>query len=215
MFLDARGVADRSVLDADVCVVGAGPAGIALARDLARRGVDVLVLESGGLEYEPETQELAVGEVAGHAYPPLESTRVRAFGGTTAHWNGWCRPLDAVDFAERPGVPHSGWPIAFDDVEPYYVPAQRICQLGPYDYGGEHWARATGMRVLPLASDAFQTTVFQFSPPTRFGAVYRAELRASESARVLLHANATLVGTSERGNRIEHVEVATLTGRRF
>ena len=40
----------------DVCVIGAGPAGITLARELGARGVHVCVLESGGLEIDPDVQ---------------------------------------------------------------------------------------------------------------------------------------------------------------
>jgi choline dehydrogenase-like flavoprotein len=215
MFLDGRGVADRSVLRADVCILGAGAAGITIARELAGRGIRVLVLESGGLAFESSTQDLAAGEVAGHPYPALESARVRAFGGSTAHWNGWCRPFDAVDFEERPGIPHSGWPITLAELVPYYARAQPLCQLGPYEYDGGHWARETGSRRLQLGGESFETSIFQFSPPTRFGAVYRRELAAARNVRVLLHSNVTLIVPDEARRRVDRLEVATLTGRRF
>lgn len=215
MFLDARGVSDGSVLHADVCVIGAGAAGITIARELTGRNLQVLVLESGGLAVEQATQDLAAGEVAGHAYPPLDSARLRVFGGTTAHWNGWCRPLDSVDFERRPGIPHSGWPIGLDELEAYYVRAQPVCQLGPFDYRGEQWARTTGAPLLKLGTETFETSVFQFSPPTRFGEVYRQELAAAPNVRVLLHANVTLIAAAENGRSVERLEVATLTGRRF
>lgn len=202
------------MLDADVCIVGAGAAGITIARELAGSEIRVLVLESGGLAYDRATQELARGEVAAHAYPPLESSRLRIFGGTTAHWNGWCRPLDPVDFERRAAVPHSGWPIRPRELGPYYERAQRLCQLGPYEYGGEHWAQVAGARVLPLGHEAFETSVFQFSPPTRFGEVYRADLAASRNVRVLLHSNAATIVMTE-GRRVERLRIATLSGRRF
>lgn len=215
MFLDAREVSNGSLLHADVCVIGAGAAGITIARELAGRSLQVLTLESGGLTLERATQALAAGEVTGHAYPTLDSARLRVFGGSTGHWNGWCRPLDAVDFEQRSGIPHSGWPIGLDELEPYYVRAQPVCQLGPFEYGGEHWARATGGRLLPLGPETFETSVYQFSPPTRFGEAYRPELAAAQNVRVLLHANVTVITASENGRRVEGLEVATLTGRRF
>lgn len=215
MFLDARGVADGSELDADVCVVGAGPAGITIARELDGTDLRVVVLESGGFAVDGATQDLARGEIAGHAYPPLESSRLRVFGGTTAHWNGWCRPLDAVDFEARPSVPGSGWPIGLRDLEPYYRRAQTLCELGPFEYGGAHWARARGARPLGLGDGPFETTVFQFSPPTRFGEAYRAPLAASRNVRVLLNANATAIVAGEGGRQVERVRFATLSGRRL
>jgi choline dehydrogenase-like flavoprotein len=215
VFLDGRGVDDGSELDADVCVVGAGPAGITIARELDGRDLRVVVLESGGFTIDAATQDLARGEIAGHAYPSLESSRLRVFGGTTAHWNGWCRPLDAVDFELRPTVPHSGWPIGLRDLEPYYEPAQSLCELGPFEYDGAHWARTHGARPLPLTGGGFETSVFQFSPPTRFGEAYRERLRTSGNVRVLLHSNATAIVQADGGRRVDRVRVATLTGRRF
>jgi choline dehydrogenase-like flavoprotein len=215
VLLDARGVADGATLDADVCIVGAGAAGITIARELAGGRLDVLLLESGGLEHDPRTQELARGEVSAHSYPPLESARLRMFGGSTNHWNGWCRPLDPVDLERRPAVPHSGWPIEFDELDPYYEGAQSICELGPYEYDGRHWASSSGGSVLRLGGEAFETSIFQFSPPTNFGRVYREPLARARNVRVLLHANATRIVTSDNGARAEQVRVATLSGRRF
>lgn len=215
MFLDARGVADGATLDADICIVGAGAAGITIARELRGGPLSVLVLESGGLRNDARTQDLARGEISGHAYPPLESARVRVFGGSTTHWSGWCRPLDPVDFERRPAVPHSGWPIDYDDLDVYYARAQSICQLGPYEYGGRHWADATAASLLPLEGGAFETSVFRFSPPTNFGRVYREPLARARNVRVLLHANATRIATSENAARVERLHVATLSGRRF
>src|SRR5919108_1072261 len=117
MVIDARGLSEADELEADVCIVGAGPAGISIALELARVGCEVCLVESGGREPEAEAQKLNEGVSVGYWYYPLAATRVRAFGGTSAHWfvakadevDGWrTRPLDPVDFETRPGIPHSG-----------------------------------------------------------------------------------------------------------
>ena len=95
----------------DICIVGAGPAGITLALSLSSAGKDVVLLESGGTEAEPGTQKLSEGEVTGLNYFPLNVTRLRGLGGSTGHWSGWCGPMNALDFTERGWIPHSGWPI--------------------------------------------------------------------------------------------------------
>ena len=215
MFLDARAVADGAELHCDLCVVGAGAAGITLARELAADDLRVIVLESGGFKADERTQLLYDGELVGHAYAPLTQSRVRAFGGSTGHWEGWCRPLDAADFEEREWVPKSGWPIARRELDRYYERAHELCELGPYDYRPERWARATNSSPLLAANESFAPVVYQFSPPTRFGVAYRSALRDARSVRVFLHANALRVERAPGTARVERVRVATLTGRRF
>ena len=115
----------------DVCVVGAGPAGITLARRLAGDGLDVALMEGGGLEPEPRSQALYEGELVGLPYYPLDAARLRYFGGTSNHWAGWCRALRPPDFEARPGVPMSGWPISAADLAPYSAETDGILGLGP------------------------------------------------------------------------------------
>jgi choline dehydrogenase-like flavoprotein len=215
VFADGRGVADNTTLDADLCIVGAGAAGITLALELLDTPLKILLVEAGGLEYEPATQDLYRGENVGHPYFKLESSRLRMFGGTTGHWNGWVRPLDPIDFEERSWVPDSGWPIGRADLDPYYERAQRYVQAGPFDYSAPDWEQAAKARRFALARELVDTAVFQFSPPTRFGTVYRDRLRRARNVTVLLHANVVGIRLAPDRGRIERVDVATLTGKRF
>jgi choline dehydrogenase-like flavoprotein len=112
LLVDARRVPAGRTVETDVCVVGAGAAGIALALELAGARLRVALLESGGFEREDATQDLYRGRSFGRAYARLDEVRSRWFGGTTNAWLGRLRPLDASDFEAREWVPHSGWPIA-------------------------------------------------------------------------------------------------------
>jgi choline dehydrogenase-like flavoprotein len=213
MFLNARRIDQGRELDFDVCIVGAGPAGITMARELDGSALRVCVLESGGLEPELKTLSLNVGENVGHPYP-VGGSRLRYFGGTSNHWAGWCRPLDAIDFEERDGIPYSGWPLKRADLDPYYVTARKICQLSEPSYEVGDWARLTG--TTPLRSTPqVDNVVFQVSPPTRFGRVYRDDLRRSRNVRVLLHANLVRLELDAGAGVVRRARVATLTGRRF
>ena len=118
MFIDGRNVPDGTIIETDLAIIGAGAAGIAIARELAGSGIAIALIESGGFEFDADTQALYEGEMAGVEYP-LTSSRLRYFGGTTNHWGGWTRPLEPIDFEERDWVPHSGWPVTRADLDPF------------------------------------------------------------------------------------------------
>ena len=151
MFIDGRQVEDGSIIETDLAIIGAGAAGIAIARELAGTDVSVALIESGGFEFDAATQDLYEGEMGGVDYP-LTSSRLRYFGGTTNHWGGWTRPFEPIDFEERDWVPYSGWPMTRADLDPYYDRAREICQIrsAGFDDASE-WA--DGGAPLPLAAE--------------------------------------------------------------
>ena len=56
MLIDARALPRDNEITTDVCIIGGGAAGITLARELRGSGLGIVVLESGGLEFEDEIQ---------------------------------------------------------------------------------------------------------------------------------------------------------------
>ena len=194
MLVDARTVSKRVALETDVCIVGAGAAGITLARAFDNGSTSVFLLESGGFESEAETQSLYEGVNTGTIVreddPYLAGTRVRAFGGTTNVWGGWCAPLNAIDFDRRPGIAHSGWPFSRADLDPWYSRAARVLEIPHYDEDPVERAAAIGPTLL-ADSERFDTQFFRFSPPTYFGVRYLEGLVRSQKLSVFLHANVT------------------------
>lgn len=207
MFIDARALPDGEPLEADIAIIGAGPAGITLARALQTTGLKVALLESGGLEWSDEAADLGAGEVAGQRYGPLEAMRLRYFGGTTGHWGGWCREYDAIDFEARGHVPHSGWPIGKADLQPFYPEAQRILQMGPATYDDFAAVAADVQAADPLAPGPMETVLFEFSPPTRMGEVYRAEIEGGAVA-CYLHATVTDIRLDDAGATVTTLTVS-------
>ncbi len=211
MFEDARKIPLDTVVNADVCVVGAGPAGLSLALQLSS-STRVCLLEAGGLRPDRATQDLLRGE--GPGYLALEDAQLSCFGGATRVWSGWCRPLDESVFRPRDWMGAVSWPFEREDLDPYYERAHELCELGPYEYDTSWWADESSAPLM-LARDLTTTTVFQFSPPTRFGTTYRREVSDSPKLQVLLRAVATELVATESGRRIDRLRVRTLTGGSF
>jgi choline dehydrogenase-like flavoprotein len=213
MLIDARTLPQGSVLDTDLAIVGAGPAGITLARALASARREICLIESGGLAYDADTQALYQGENAGIEYP-LAGSRLRFLGGSSNHWGGYCRPLDPIDFEGRDWVPHSGWPFQRRELDPYYGPASGLVEVGvPAFENPTYWEAKTGEAIPPPATGRLLTRFFQFSPPTRFGERYRRDLEEMRGLRLLLNANVTRIGAIGEGRAVDALDLRTLGGR--
>lgn len=219
MILDADEVEDGTAFQADICVVGAGAAGITLALRLMGSGLSVLLLESGGERVEAATQRLCEGEVVDPAlHSPPDKYRQRRLGGTTGIWGGRCVPFDAVDFERRPWIAESGWPFGLQELLPYYAEANRVCEAGRFAYTVEQAFPAGRARptIRHFRGRRFtDDTLERFSLPTDFGRRYRARLLASREVRVLLHANAVELRTGAAGEAVTELQVRTLRGKAF
>ncbi len=209
MLIDANDLPSETAEQADVCIVGAGAAGITLALELAAAGKTVVLLESGGFEFEEASQALYLGYPGGTFLKPeeryLTRSRLRRFGGTTGHWNGWCAPLQSSDFEPRSWIPDSGWPIGESALQPHY---QRAADYLEIEAGFE--------RVPSLLRDdpVFEPFYFSISPPIRFGLNYRQRLQESLTIRVIVHANLVEMVASDNGQGIAEVVCSTLAGER-
>ena len=218
MIVDARDFPAGHSLEADVCIVGAGAAGITLALELMGCSLSVVVLESGGFKEEAQTQALYEGTVADEAlHSPINRYRQRLLGGSTTIWGGRCMPFDPVDFEVRSFVPHSGWPFPFEELEPHYERANRLCEAGEFTYRIEQACPgATPAMIEGFSSPHFTSnTLERFSCPTNFGTRYRHKLEAARNVRVIIHANVTAIALNESGTAVTSLDAATLQGGRF
>jgi choline dehydrogenase-like flavoprotein len=215
MFIDGRTIAAQSVIETDIAIIGAGAAGITLARELAGTSWRVTLIESGNFDLDDATQALYDGESGAVEYPLAES-RLRYFGGTTNHWGGWCRPLTPIDFAGRPSLGIPAWPIDRAVLDPYYKRATDACQLNSADFDDTAiWQSRTGKAALDLPDDDIVTRFFLYSPPTRFGETYRDEVGKAANVTTYLNSNVLEIVPNAGADRIERLAVATLGGNRF
>ena len=217
MIESAHQVPRGTTLNADVCVVGAGAAGIPLALSLSGKGLTVLLLEAGERSQDPKAQEHYEGEVADERmHSPLHRYRLRGLGGSTSLWGGRCMPYDPIDFEERAWVPHSGWPISYEGLQPWYAQANAWSEAGRFAYDAR-----TALPSAPPMFAGFDSSIVRtnglerFSCPTDFGKRYRKRLAVASDVRVLTGAHCTAIRLDESGGSVRFLEVATLKGNRF
>jgi choline dehydrogenase-like flavoprotein len=214
MHTDALSLPDGTELAGDICIVGAGAAGIAIAMEFLGTPTRVVLLEGGGFDLEAPVQALYRGDVVGRPYYPLDATRLHYFGGTTGHWGGYCAPLDPIDFTTRAWVPHSGWPITRAQLDPFYARAHPLLDLGPFDYRSSYWEQTDARRTpLPLDRTVLEEKVWQFSAPTRFGSKFRRALVDAPNVHLYTHANVVEVVANDSARAIDTVQVRQFDGR--
>ena len=215
MILSSRSLESLREVTSNICIIGAGAAGITLASELDGCGALVVVLESGGIgALGGVSQDPYVG-VAEGGHPPPSHFRRLAFGGTTTIWGGRCVPFDPIDFERRAYVANSGWPIGYDEVAPYYPKAMRYCDAGSFDFSasGSMEDQDSMVSGLGACAELKGDLIERFSLPTDFGSRYREKLARSKNVRVITHAHATKVLKDPVGDRIEAAEFVARSGK--
>jgi choline dehydrogenase-like flavoprotein len=202
-----------TVLSADVCVVGAGPAGLTVASELARRGRTVVVIERGAGPAPDEANESPAryetsGPVPADAWHPANGAGV---GGSGRLWGDEIglrsRPLEESDFRERAWVAGSGWPFEHAELDDDYRTAHGLLGLGPFEYTEEEAASPDGQGV------GFRRLTFRQASPTVL-AGFAQRTTASEQVHVLTYSEAGPPVADEGTGHVSAIEV-NAGGRSF
>jgi choline dehydrogenase-like flavoprotein len=214
--VDARALEDGARLEAEVCIVGAGAAGITLALELEAAGRGVLLVESGGFEPDEAVQALYDLEQAGYPQRPNYMSRARYFGGSCNLWAGRCMRLQQPDFAARAWVQDSGWPIAPCEVVRHYAQAAAILGLGSvaqFELATHDRRLSAAERDLLGGPEVVPTLSLWAPKPKRFGRSERRRLKQAAGIRLLLHASVTRIELDDDGSVVRALTAQTLTGK--
>jgi choline dehydrogenase-like flavoprotein len=227
MIEDITALEDGASLTAEVIVVGSGIAGAELATFLARRGVDVLLLESGREAFDPAIQALNDISFAGkphraldpdasyHRYldPALRGvSRGRQFGGTSNVWTGKWKHLQRSDFEPRSWIADSDWPIGFDDLLPFYRAAAEDYGFADLEAEAER-PRTKALRREVAAAGLKASSFWWEETPTRTAKRFGEEMRTSDRLRVVLGATVTDLVLGEDRRSVASVACRSLEGR--
>ena len=212
MIVDLNQTDAPAALRVDLCLVGAGAAGLAIASEMANSSVTVAIAESGGLDFEPPTQALYDVDISGLPHPGSMQGRFRVCGGSTTMWGGQALPLMPLDFESREWVPYSGWPISFDELHPFYQRACRFLLVDGMNFDTDLFSL---LNTRPPAFDASQLWYHfsKWSPQPSVRERYLPTLRQSQNCTLLLHANVTQIVLDPVSQQVTHVELQALGGR--
>ena len=196
---------------ADVCIAGAGAAGMALAVEFARKGKKVLLLEGGGALREDSSQALYDSEIVGLPHRGIHTGRIRVKGGTTVRWGGQVLELDALDFTQRPGIPDSGWPFPKTELTSFYERALNLEGLAKVERSDEAVWRDLGLPFTQFAD--LEAYLSRWCPEPNFARLHNKALTTHPNIHLWLHSSVVEMMTeTNEGETVTGLRCRTLTG---
>jgi len=205
MQVDLENVPAGAEFESDVCVIGAGVAGLILSKKLAGHGFRVHLLEAGGRKLEERSQNLYKSEMLGRFHQGTTEGRFRTFGGASTRWGGQLLSYPDEVFQQRATVGHVGWPISEADIRGYYPEIFKIMGVNDLPFTDEFLERFKTRDG--LQSPEIRVRFSKFAPFTKrnLARTIGRECLGSDRVTVFFHANAVSVDLDDEGNRIKAV----------
>jgi choline dehydrogenase-like flavoprotein len=216
MILTKEQILNETSFVADICIVGGGPTAISMALAFRDSPLRVIIIAGGGWTETSSNQDLNIGIISPPgSHEPLEESRRRQFGGTSAVWGKRCVPFDPIDFKARPWVSESGWPLSYNDLLPYYEKAAEICKIGSCNFDvsqvflGKQQEIIEGLDSNYIASNPLERS----SPIKNFAKAYKGELENNSNIKVLLDAHVLSLEMLEGSEKVTNVMAAVDSSR--
>ena len=205
-FEHAGAIPDGATLTADICIVGSGAAGLALVERLSPTA-RILVLEAGGLDPDETGDESFEIDCVGYPQNNTVESRGRRFGGSTDLWFGRIAALDPIDFETRPWVPHSGWPLSHDQLQPWLSTAASLLDVPNFDrIQIDEWEPNPTTEMVARGGEA-RLGVFLWADGMLMGKRRQGWIERSTNVRLVLEATATQLVPNESSTAIESLTV--------
>jgi choline dehydrogenase-like flavoprotein len=220
MFKDLKDFSSNSILEYDICVVGSGPAGISVAKQLLDTDHRIAILESGGLDPEAEYQELNEGKNSGSSFLSLDSSRLRCFGGAGKLWAGHCAPFKSTEFNKKPFIPLSGWPISFSDLKTYYKQAAKMLGISYEKFYDKSFLGNTftekSFKEFNRDNSFISANVLQYSNVNNrdLAEKYRMDFEFSINTDVIFHSTVTQLNLTNNAKGVDSVSIADLNANK-
>lgn len=212
--LEQNGLANS--FHSSVCIIGGGIAGLTLATRLAEHGIDVNLLEAGGLTPEDRSQALYKSEMAEEHHRGVHEGRFRTFGGSSTQWGGQLLPFTGETFDPPGGCGSVRWPIDEDELAPYYDDVQKILGVDRLSFNSDLLPQV-GSPAAPN-SDQIRIRFSKWAPFNKRNLAHTIGKGALVAPKIALftHANAVSVHSDagDRG-RIASAKVLNYSGREF
>lgn len=206
MLKDLKDVQEIELPKANVCILGGGVAGLVLANELKDTFDNIVLLEAGTEEFELTSQDNYTAQKYPNYFPDPNYSRLRYLGGSSNHWENSTSPLSEIDFEKRSWVKNSGWPINFQELEPYYVKAADYCGTGTEGYNTELWAEKFDQVDILENSTVLSTGIVKAAvPPTRFFEKLKDRLISSNRITIYKNANVVDIDFDSETQKIQQV----------
>jgi choline dehydrogenase-like flavoprotein len=202
------GLPDR--IEADVVIIGSGPAGIVVALELAAAGQEVIVVEAGGDHFSRSSQAIYRAEtVSPEAHGQVDMFRRRMLGGSSTLWGGRCIPFDPIDFEARPWLRHARWPVSYEEVARFYPKALEYAEAGEplFDAGSALPGSPAALAPGVTSGDVVLDRIERFSRPSDFARAHGQQLRTAPGLRLYYNAPVEHILTHSDGNHAAGVRL--------
>ena len=199
--------------EADICVIGAGAAGFTCALSLLPSGLKVLVLEGGLKNVDSKAADLHRGDVINHPHLGIHEARERIVGGTTTKWGGQAYPFLKEDFEERSYMNMSGWPLTYQDLEPYYKKTENILGTDssvPFQH--KPWKEGN-INEPAFTDNTVELFVTKWCKIPNFALQHGEKIEKSDRVTLLRNANVLEILPNAECNAVEALRIATLDGK--